>query len=236
MDVGSVYKRRPSWVEGTVSFSDANFLHDRVTRAGVSLVVEIGSASGVSTAILCETLAAAHREGRIGPDYRVLAYDLNERFYADENYATGQAIEDMLSPELREHVEFRLQKSAINVREDHAEDSLDFVFIDASHSHPWPALDLLAILPSMKPGAEVAMHDINLPLLGTGFSTWGSKWLYDGLEIEKHADPSADPPNIGSVVIPEDKASVEQQLRALIDAHEWEDNVHKSFTRPLLGD
>ena len=235
MEVDAVYARRPSWAVGTISRCDARFLFDRVVRAGATEVVEIGSASGVSTAILCEALAASHHAGRIGGDYRVAAYDLNERFYADQGRATGEAIDDMLSPELRRHVEFRIPATAIDVRDHYATDSLAFAFIDASHKHPWPALDLLAILPSVRPGAEVAMHDINLPLIHSGFPTWGSKWLYDALEVEKHADASSDPPNIGSVVVPDDKAGLEQRLREIVDAHEWEVTVHESFTRPLLG-
>ena len=236
MEVDAVYGRRPSWVRGTISLPDARFLFDRVVRAGVSDVVEIGSASGVSTSILCVALATAHRAGRIGGDYRVAAYDLNERFYADQDHATGEAIADMLSPELRGHVYFRIPATAIDVRDHYAPDSLAFAFIDASHKHPWPALDLLAILPSLRPGAEVAMHDINLPLIHSDFPTWGSKWLYDGLEIEKHADDASVPPNIGSIVVPDDKAWLDRRLREIVDAHEWEVKPHETFTRPVLGD
>src|SRR4051794_5027047 len=236
MEADAVYARRPSWARGTISRRDARFLFDRVVRAGVSEVVEIGSASGVSTSILCEALAAAHRAGRIGGDYRVAAYDVHARFYADDDHATGDAIHAMLSPELRGHVVFRIPATAIDVRDHYETDSLAFAFIDASHKHPWPALDLLAILPAVRPGAEVAMHDINLPLIHSKFPTWGSKWLYDALEVEKHADAASDPPNIGSVVEPDDKAGLERRVREIIDAHEWEVSVPESFTRPVLGE
>lgn len=236
MDVGSVYGRRPAWVEGTVSFADAKFLSARVAEAAVDDVVEIGSASGVSTAIICATLADAHDTGKIGPDYRVTAYDVSKRFYANADYATGAAVEDMVSPELREHVRFRLPGRAIDVRDDFGPDTLEFAFIDASHSHPWPALDLLALIPCLRPGAEVAMHDINLPVVYSEFPVWGSKWLFDALDVEKHTDPANDPPNIGSIIVPADKAGLERRVREILDEHEWEEEVSEKLVRAVLGD
>ena len=78
------------------------------------------------------------------------------------------------------------------------------------------------------------MHDINLPLIGD-FPVWGSKHLFDALTLKKQTDETSDPPNIGSVVIPRDKAALEEELRGIIDAREWEAKVPEKFTRPLLG-
>jgi hypothetical protein len=37
---------------------------------------------------------------------------------------------------------------------------VDFVYIDANHSHPWAAIDCLCMLPCLKSGAVIGFHDV----------------------------------------------------------------------------
>ena len=128
----------------------------------------------------------------------------------------------MLSGELLGHVTFYAPATAPDVRDQFAPDSLRFVFIDADHTHPWPTLDLLALLDVVAPGGEVILHDINLPVINPAFQDWGAKYLFDGAPVEKLTDESRTPANIGSLIVPEDKEAFRQELLALLDAHEWE--------------
>ena len=228
-----IYGKRPSWVEGYVSLYDAQFLFDRVLRAEPETIIEIGTASGVSTVILCHAAEVVRRAGGIG-DFRVASYDIHEEFYADPSRATGDAAREMLAPELLDHVDFHTPGTAVTVREHYGEDSIRFAFIDASHAHPWPVLDLVALLPVLQPGAEVAMHDVNLPVRLPDTAS-GSKWLFDDLEIEKVIDHRDPVPNIGAVTIPEDKAALREQLLAILDAHEWEVSPHTSQVEAALA-
>jgi predicted O-methyltransferase YrrM len=229
-----LYARRPDWVQGHISHFDARYLLDRTLNSGARLVVEIGTASGVSTAFLCRALEAAASGGAIQDDFEIWTYDLKERFYADESRAVGDATREMLTPEQLERIVFRNPVTAAAVADDFEPDSLAFVFVDANHRHPWPALDLLALLDVVRPGAEIVLHDINLPVRRPEQADWGAKYLFDELDVKKALDTNDPMPNVGSVWIPDDKAALRAQLRAIVDAHDWEASVWDEVTSRLL--
>jgi predicted O-methyltransferase YrrM len=215
----TVYDRRPAWAKGSICRSDARFLYDRAFQSTAETVLEIGTASGVSTAVLCA--AVAQRAG----DYSVVTYDISPTFYGDRRRRAGSAAIEMLPAEQMAHVKLRNPATALDVGDDFPEDSLGFAFIDAAHKHPWPALDLLAVLPSLQPGAEVALHDINLPVINPDWQAWGVKHLFDELEVEKRVDTASETPNIGSIVVPADKESLRSEVQAVIAAHDHEVEV-----------
>lgn len=220
-----LHRARPSWVTGSLSTFDARYLFSRAIEAQASIAVEIGTASGFSTAVLAHALAIAAR-ARNAEAFRVVSYDAVGRFYADETKAVGDAARVLLPEELLACVEFRNPARALDVADDFPPDSLAFLFIDASHRHPWPALDLLATLPCLRPGAEVVLHDINLPRLNDGqFPVWGAKHVFDDLSVGKAADGQASPPNIGSIYVPDDKETLRRDLLEIVSAHEWEAKV-----------
>jgi predicted O-methyltransferase YrrM len=230
-----LYGARPEWVTGHISVHDARYLFRRVLEARAAVVVEIGTASGLSTAFLCHALSLAEKAGLIGSEFEVVSYDLNPRFYADESKETGDAARQLLEPGLLEHVVFRSPATAIAVPHHHGQDSLTLLFLDANHAHPWPTLDLLATLDCLAPGAEVVLHDINLPLRSASFTAWGVKHLFDELDVQKDVD-SGDPlPNIGSITIPADKEAFRDQLLSVLFAHSWEVDVDAKITTAALA-
>ncbi|HWC48517.1 MAG TPA: class I SAM-dependent methyltransferase [Solirubrobacterales bacterium] len=221
----TVYERRPAWAKGSISLSDARFLYDRALKSTAETVVEIGTASGVSTAVLCSAVAQRATE------YSIATYDISPSFYGDRRRRAGSAAIEMLPAEQMAHVKLRNPATALDVGGDFPEDSLGFAFIDAAHKHPWPALDLLAVLPSLEPGAEVALHDINLPLINPDWQAWGVKYLFDELDLEKHVDPASETPNIGSIIVPGDKEELRAQVLASIEAHDFEVEVPEETLR-----
>src|SRR3954449_841757 len=89
-EVEAVYGRRPAWAKGSVSLSDARFLYDRALNSTAETVVEIGTASGVSTAVLCSAVA------RRATDYTIATYDISPTFYGDRRRRAGSAAKEML--------------------------------------------------------------------------------------------------------------------------------------------
>lgn len=225
-----LYRKRPEWASGSISWHDARYLYGRVLDRAPQLVVEIGTASGVSTAVITRALMDARPAG----DFQVLSYDISERFYADRSKPVGAATREMLEPGALENIEFR-KGTTRDLGTFHSPDALEMVFIDADHRHPWPVLDLLAVLDFVRPGAEVLMHDINLPHTTSASTDAGAKIAFDGLELEKMRDEDGDPPNIGSIVIPDDKPQLRDQLLRLIDEHSWETDVAPETVAALTG-
>jgi predicted O-methyltransferase YrrM len=222
----AVYDARPGWVEGTVSLQDARYLFARTMAHRSGAIVEVGTASGVSTAVMCAALEMANAAGLTAEMPRLFTYDISPNFYADPARATGDAARAMLPPDLVEHITFRSPVTAADLIQDHPHDTIGLLFLDANHQHPWPTLDLLAALDHLRPGAEVVLHDVNLPLRRADFPTWGAKQLFDGLEVDKQLnldDPEI--PNIGSCFVPTDKGRLREQLLGILYAHEWECDV-----------
>jgi predicted O-methyltransferase YrrM len=222
---------RPQWVTGSLSRADARFLFSTAVDARTSTVVEIGTASGFSTTVLCCALEAAARLGCIEQDFAVRSYDISSHFYADPSRAIGDAAREMLSAELLSHITFVNPATAVDVASDYRSDSLDFVFIDANHNHPWPALDLIAILDVLRPGARVVLHDINLPLIHPEFPAWGVKHLFDnsGAQTTVPADGEGRLPNVGQMIVPRDKVAFKRRLLEIVYAFDWNKHVSDEY-------
>ena len=225
-----VYGSRPQWVRGHISHLDARFLFRQVVHARAPLVIEIGTASGLSTAVL------AHAASHVAPEngFAVETYDVNPRFYLEPERRSGDAAREMLREDLLSRVSFHAPGNALTAADRHSANSVPFAFIDGSHQHPWTALDVLALLPVLQAGATVVMHDINLPSLGLGDADWGAKHLFDAVDVSKQVD-ARDVPNIGSFVVPDDKAALSDQVRGLIDAHGWETEVDPAVVDRVLA-
>ncbi len=212
----SIYGRRPDWAEGSISWDDARFLRQRVAARKPNTIVEIGTASGVSTAVLADALS------QVLDDWRLVTYDITSVYYADRSKAVGAAAREMLAPEMLDRVEFRNPDgTAAAAAREHAD--LGLVFIDANHLHPWPCLDTLAVLDSLAEGSELVLHDINLPARRAEEAPRGAQLLFNNLRAEKTLPAeSSDPPvNIGSVKV-RDREGLRHQVVTLVEAHAWE--------------
>ena len=230
-----LYKLKPMWASGTtISLPDAQFLFAITFQAGTREAVEIGTASGLSTVFLCKALEHAALCGNIPTDYKVISYDISSQFYADPKRRVGDAAREMLPAELLEKIQFVHPATACDAAKQHDQNELNLVFIDANHRHPWPALDLLALVDVLSPDGLVLFHDINLPLLHPEFQDWGAKYLFDDLDLEKITPPDGTAiPQIGGVRIPGDKEKFRQQLHQIIHAHKWEANVPADYCARL---
>jgi predicted O-methyltransferase YrrM len=214
----------PPWVTGSLSQLDIAFLLHCVMLHAPRHVVEIGTGSGVSTAVICEGLEAAAAMSGSLDGYTVVTYDVTSRLWFDNDRSVGEAASSLARPEALQHVTFRNPATALDAAREHGENSVPFAFIDASHSHPWPALDLLTLLNCLRAGGTVVLHDINLPLKNEEFQVWGVKWLYDEVDAVRFAG-EGELPNIGAIMVPADKAALRRNLIRIIHSHPWEADV-----------
>jgi predicted O-methyltransferase YrrM len=171
--------RRPDWAVASISEYDAAFLCGAVRHLRPAKVLEVGVASGWGSCLVMATLRAAG-VGRF--DY--YGVDIAERFFYDERYATGECVGQVL-PELLPNYRLTTGCLVADMIDDIGGD-IDFAFIDANHMHPWATLDLLAVLPSMRPGAFVALHDLSLCRKEDQLhKNRGPKYLFEGWEDVK---------------------------------------------------
>lgn len=216
------YARRPAWLRGYISASEAEFLMQAIYAVRASEVVEIGTGSGFSTAAIAMALKFAADDGIIGRSFRVVSHDASPRFYGDATRRTGGAVYETLPSDLTQHVELRAPSISVAASKGFSEGSLRLLFIDANHKHPWPTLDLLAFIDVLCPGALVVLHDINLPLLFPKYPEWGAKFLFDGVEAERISPVGEALHNIGAIRIPASKDALRTRLMEVVSAHPWE--------------
>jgi hypothetical protein len=221
--VNLVY-RPPAWVQGGVTREDAMFLVDVIDAVRPRRVLEVGTCAGVSTAMMLHALRWCgipdeHPDGAPA----IISYDLEPVLYFDPGRPIGAAIGALVQDHER----------GIALRRGTARDAAhrertrpDLVFIDADHRHPFPAMDLAELLPLIRPGTWVVLHDINMPVLAEWFmgtcggprKRWeqlGPKHLFDCWAGKKSA-ASAGWGNIGALLVPDDPEVIRRSLDAAL--------------------
>ncbi|MEZ5421410.1 MAG: class I SAM-dependent methyltransferase, partial [Vicinamibacterales bacterium] len=205
----------PAWATGYVSGSDAAFLHHMVAAHRPRTVVELGVASGASSAALLYAL-----DQLPGNETRTLySCDVRTTCYFDERYETGQACRQMYpSPRTTWRREFTTDARAL--RQLLPPGGADLTFIDANHSHPWPLLDLLHLTAVARPGSWVILHDVDLPIQHPEHQVYGPRWLFQHWPFNKvkGVGPWT---SIAAVQLPLDPSQLVPMALALLD-QPWE--------------
>lgn len=221
----------PEWIGGNISAYDTRFLTGLINFTRPRNLVEIGVASGWSSAVILNTLRHTH-----GADsFTLNAVDLFEDFYLNPKMKTGSAVNEVV-PDLLPH--YNLHTGQISPDAMETVGKVDFAFIDAHHYHPWTALDFLSVLPFMDKGRWVALHDINLCVFERHKHTnRGPYYLYH-LWQDTKLQSTQNPSMIGALMI---ERQPEQYLRDLLEILHtpWELSLDQkdldSFTR-FVGD
>lgn len=212
--------RPPDWVTGHVDMGDAEFLLELVSGVRPQAMLELGVASGVSSAALL--LALDHLPGNRRQLY---SGDMSSTCYFAPNRPTGSAVQEMY-PGHRTDWILDTCSDARRIATKLPAGSMDLLFIDANHYHPWPLLDLLHLAPVAAPGAWVALHDIELPTTKPEFQMHGAKWLFEAWPFNKvHGVGSSY--NVGAVQLPQNLSALVPMALALLD-RPWEHTPHVS--------
>ena len=180
------------------------FLHAFVNVLAPDLVVEIGTLSGFSAAVIADAVAQHQRpesESAI-----VDTIDLNQRCLTDQTKPVGFMIPQLV-PRLSRRIRVHAGQDARYVEQIARAGELQLVFIDADHQHPRPTLDLIRVSRFVRPGGWVVIHDIDLGPLAermraAGVSPEhgapsGAQWLFEAWPFEKISGG-----NIGALRLP----------------------------------
>ncbi len=231
--------RFPTWAQGHINTRDACFLWDFIEASAKHAtdelsILEIGTASGVSTAALAQ---GAHLLS--DTPTHIHAFDVLEYCYFDATRKVGSAA-DELAPELTDSITIHTPRNARDAVAHLPPKSVDLALIDADHRHPAVAIDLLTILPILKPGTWVLIHDIELDLIQSNHPTSpgaqsGPKLLYQAWAFDKAREQRSDPreSNIGALKIPAHPFDAQRLLLNLIQNADGTRDEHSS--RATIG-
>lgn len=186
---------RPNPHPGAIGSEDFFFLTACASLLAPRRVVEVGTLTGFSAALLAATLARRHGDNR----WQIDTIDSRARCLIDESRPTGFEIPELV-PRLASFVRVHAPNDSSLVRDLAPRGELELVFIDANHCHPYPLLDLLRVAPFVRAGGWIILHDIRLGSSGTG-SPFGAEWLF-----ARYPFPKIDGGNIGAVQLPADRS------------------------------
>lgn len=168
-----------------------NFLGDAVVIYGAAkilkpkIICEIGTASGLSSVLLLEGAL------RGGESPTLYSYDTLDKLYYDHTKNVGFFLHEV-APQLENyfHLHSGIGSYATAFMED-CKSNLNLAYIDASHSSPWAALDLLALLPVTEKGAYFMLDATDIPV---GYMQ-GPYYLYHYWKNYKFIAPYFTPPH-----------------------------------------
>jgi predicted O-methyltransferase YrrM len=189
---------------GAIGVGDLLFLHAFVNVLAPDRVVEIGTLSGFSAAVMADAVAQHLRPE--SESVIVDTIDLNERCLTDPTKPVGFEIPQLV-PHLSSRIHVHAGQDARHVEQIARAGELQLVFIDADHQHPRPTLDLIRVSRFVRPGGWVVVHDIDLGSLGEKMRTagtpfdhgapFGAQWLFEAWPFGKISGG-----NIGALRLP----------------------------------
>ncbi|MDE6735214.1 MAG: class I SAM-dependent methyltransferase [Desulfovibrio sp.] len=141
--------------EAAIELSAENcmFLAGLIRRYRPKTLLEVGVSAGGSSALLLHAL------DKLGLESELVSVDLMERWNKDAAFATGWAAKK-LYPD-KENWQLHTGKYLPEIIET-LDTEFDFCFLDTVHMLPGEMLDYLVVLPFMREGGIIAMHDTAL--------------------------------------------------------------------------
>lgn len=197
---------------GAVSRYDAYFLCELISESRPAKCFEVGVASGMSTTFILKALE------KIGQQRALVSVDISRQYYADRTKQVGYVV-DAAIPNLGCKYQLHFNHWSADAEKFGSEEKFDFVFIDAHHSHPWATLDTMLVLPFVKPGSWIAIHDIALKDIPRFATQTGPFHIYEAFAAPKKKSQFENQ-NIGAFQVTEPHRDYEDELLASL-AQEW---------------
>ncbi len=168
--VRSFYQQ--TWFEGLtgqIGLNESILMVDAIFRRKPKIFVEIGAASGFSTAMFAKALKLAGGEN-------VISFDLSTNWYVDQAKPVGFLARGLGSDAVP--VSF-VQGTSADIPFHVELGTVGGAFVDGSHYHPWATIDTLILMPLMEIGGFIGHHDLNLYMHNDYRDQIGPKYLFD---------------------------------------------------------
>lgn len=170
-DVRELHERLLGRNYGSLTVEEVGWLQELVVTHRPRRVLELGTASGLTTGFLARFVAEQGGE-------RVVTLDHDDTFFGDSSKPNGFLVDQVYpgGPVVVEQRTFATSPS-VALRSD--EETYEMAFVDANHQHPWPTIDALCVIPALVGPCVLLMDDLNLyrrQVKGRGI---GPKHLFD---------------------------------------------------------
>ena len=192
---------------------ETNFLIQLLKQEKPKKILELGVAAGGTTAYLLH-----HME----PSAQCYSVDISQQSYRNKQKRTGYIADETCTKEELSRRILLLGKDII-CRLDEIGEGIDFCLLDTAHRLPGEVLHFLAVLPYLKDGALVVLHDIHLNLIAptldkNSFAACATTVLFSTVSSPaKYCEPGL--PNIGAFRIgPETREHVEDLFHVLLSS------------------
>jgi predicted O-methyltransferase YrrM len=194
--------QRPMRYHGPIGISEALFITAFAGILAPARVIEIGTLTGFSAAIIAAALRRQHgKEGAV-----VETIDFRRQCIIDEAQPTGFEIPQLV-PDLVPMIRLHVPHDSSFVAELAQPNELSMIFIDADHRHPYVLLDVLRVAPYLREAGWIVLHDIQLGLIGEEMraagepTPWGApygvQWLFERWPFRKISGG-----NVGAIQLP----------------------------------
>jgi cephalosporin hydroxylase len=206
---------------GALSPADIFFLSAVASILAPSLIIEIGTASGLSSALLAAAIARRFRErGEQIPETIIHTIDRKDDCLFDATKPIGFGV-PLVVGDLAKHVKIHTPKDSFFAPQLAKPRSLTLAFIDANHQHPWPLIDVLNLLPLMVDEAWILMHDIRLPKIAAASRAQGREVPVEARAGAQYVfdywpDSKIDGGNVGAIRVPKDRSALRNFIATLL--------------------
>lgn len=177
---------------GGIGSRDYFFLTCLVSILAPQRVIEIGTLTGFSAAIIAA--AIDHQHGATSPPVTVETIDAHTHCSIDTTRPIGFEIPELV-PGLVSKIRIHPGRESDVLREIANRGEFGLAFIDADHRHPWPLLDVLRLAPYLQNRAWIVLHDIQLGSHGEAEraagrnleagTPYGAEWLFERWPFRK---------------------------------------------------
>lgn len=201
----------PGWARHDATDQELLFLWDAVEAVRPDIIVEIGTASGITASTLA---AAGEFFGGMRTDRpSVHTFEVDAFCSYGPARRVGAAVRECV-PLLADRVHIKPGRTAIDAARCFSVGSVDLALIDGDRRHPTPTLDVLALLYVLRPGAWVILRDVERAAatkvhrsthreLATGTETLFKRWPFGTIQPQ-FAETSVN--SIGAVRLPDNPA------------------------------
>ena len=132
------------------------FLFGLLKKYKPTKILEVGLAAGATTRMLVDHVFKQE-------NCSLFSCDLNNNYYRDESKRTAYLALDKYTPDQKKwHL---LTGKYLPQYLNYIGGDIDFCILDTVHSLPGELLDFIAVLPFLREGTVVVLHDVNMPLI-----------------------------------------------------------------------